>query len=110
MQALKDNASPEEIKRLVDELRTALSRYLQALAAQAQTWNLVWSDEFNGSSVNTGNWTFETGGHGWGNQELEMYTNGANASVANGIRRAVSAPRITQSHSNYLRIRLGWVQ
>jgi uncharacterized protein (TIGR02302 family) len=35
-QALKDNASPDEIKRLVDELRSALSRYLQALAAQAQ--------------------------------------------------------------------------
>ena len=36
MQALKDNASPEEIQRLVEELRTALSRYLQALAEQAQ--------------------------------------------------------------------------
>lgn len=36
MQALKDNASPEEIQRLMDELRGALSRYLQALAQQAQ--------------------------------------------------------------------------
>ena len=36
MQALKENASPEEIKRLVDELRSALSRYLQALASQQQ--------------------------------------------------------------------------
>ncbi len=35
-EALKQNASPEEIDRLVDELRTALSRYLQALAEQAQ--------------------------------------------------------------------------
>jgi uncharacterized protein (TIGR02302 family) len=35
-QALKDNASPEEIQRLVDQLRDALSRYLQALAEQAQ--------------------------------------------------------------------------
>jgi uncharacterized protein (TIGR02302 family) len=35
-EALKDNASPEEIKRLVDELRDALSRYLQALASQQQ--------------------------------------------------------------------------
>ena len=34
--ALKENASPEEIKRLVDELRSALSRYLQAMAEQAQ--------------------------------------------------------------------------
>ena len=36
MQALKENTSPEEIKRLVDELRSALSRYLQALASQQQ--------------------------------------------------------------------------
>ena len=36
MQALKDNASPEEIKRLVDELRSALANYLQALASQQQ--------------------------------------------------------------------------
>src|SRR5690349_9562719 len=63
----------------------AAAGLLAAPSAQAQTWNLVWSDEFNGSSVNTANWTFETGGGGWGNQELENYTNGANASVANGI-------------------------
>jgi beta-glucanase (GH16 family) len=50
-----------------------------------QTWNLVWSDEFDGSSVNTSNWNFETGGGGWGNNELEYYTNGANASVSGGI-------------------------
>jgi uncharacterized protein (TIGR02302 family) len=36
MQALKEDTSPEEIKRLVDELRSALSRYLQALASQQQ--------------------------------------------------------------------------
>ena len=35
-EALKRNASPEELDRLVDELRSALSRYLQALAEQAQ--------------------------------------------------------------------------
>ena len=35
-QALKEKASPEEIKRLVDELREALSHYLQALASQQQ--------------------------------------------------------------------------
>jgi uncharacterized protein (TIGR02302 family) len=36
MQALQENTTPEEIKRLVDELRSALSRYLQALASQQQ--------------------------------------------------------------------------
>lgn len=35
-QALKENAPPEEIERLMSELRTALSKYLQTLAEQAQ--------------------------------------------------------------------------
>jgi len=52
----------------------------------AQSWNLVWSDEFNGNSVNTNDWNFDTGGSGNGNNELEYYTSGgANTSVANGI-------------------------
>ena len=34
MQALRDNAPAEDIKRRIEELRAALSRYLQALAAQ----------------------------------------------------------------------------
>ena len=46
---------------------------------------LVWSDEFDGSSIDLTNWTYDLGGHGWGNQELQVYTNQAeNAYVANG--------------------------
>ena len=40
-------------------------------------WKLVWSDEFNapdGSPVDTTKWVSESGGNGWGNQELEYYT------------------------------------
>ncbi|ACE84459.1 family 16 glycosylhydrolase [Cellvibrio japonicus] len=40
---------------------------------------LVWADEFN--NINTANWTFETGGGGWGNNELQYYTGGQNASI-----------------------------
>lgn len=51
----------------------------------SQSWNLVWSDEFNSNSINTSNWTFEYGNSGWGNNELECYTRRAdNAKVANG--------------------------
>lgn len=40
---------------------------------------LVWSDEFNGSgAINTNNWTYEIGGGGWGNQEVQSYTNSLN--------------------------------
>lgn len=46
---------------------------------------LVWSDEFDGNNVDLNFWTFETGSGGWGNQELQNYTNGNNAEVNNGI-------------------------
>jgi uncharacterized protein (TIGR02302 family) len=36
MRALQENAPAEEVKRRIEELRAALSRYLQALAAQQQ--------------------------------------------------------------------------
>lgn len=42
---------------------------------------LVWSDEFN--SISSSNWTFETGGGGWGNNELQFYTGGQNAFIQN---------------------------
>ena len=47
---------------------------------------LVWSDEFDGNSINNSNWTFETGNNnGWGNSELENYTSRTkNAFVSNG--------------------------
>ena len=39
-------------------------------------WSLVWSDEFNGDgpSVDASKWVIETGGGGFGNNELEYYT------------------------------------
>jgi beta-glucanase (GH16 family) len=44
----------------------------------APQWTLTWSDEFNGpdgSAVDASKWVTETGGNGWGNDELEYYTN-----------------------------------
>ncbi|WP_346856218.1 family 16 glycosylhydrolase [uncultured Draconibacterium sp.] len=46
---------------------------------------LSWADEFDGTAVNTSDWTFETGASGWGNNELQNYTNGANAEVKDGL-------------------------
>ena len=55
---------------------------------QHASWNLIWSDEFNapnGSPVDSTKWVTETGGGGWGNNELEYYTaRPANASQQNG--------------------------
>jgi beta-glucanase (GH16 family) len=40
----------------------------------SQNWQLVWSDEFDSTSLDLSSWTRETGGHGWGNNELQYYT------------------------------------
>jgi beta-glucanase (GH16 family) len=50
-----------------------------ATVAQAQTWTQVWSDEFNGSNgaaLSGSTWTYDTGGGGWGNNELQYYQAG----------------------------------
>ncbi len=51
--------------------------------------NLAWSDEFNGTSLDTANWVYDLGigpnSDGWGNSEWEVYTsNSANQYFTNG--------------------------
>jgi beta-glucanase (GH16 family) len=46
--------------------------------AEAAVGPVTWSDEFNGASgsaIDSSKWKFDTGGSGWGNNELEYYTN-----------------------------------
>lgn len=45
---------------------------------------LVWNDEFDGTSISEENWLFETGGGGWGNSELQNYQANGNAEVSDG--------------------------
>ena len=57
-------------------------------SAPQTNYVLAWSDEFNapnGSLPDSSKWVMETGGGGWGNHELESYTNRArNAHVQSG--------------------------
>lgn len=50
-------------------------------------YQLVWSDEFNTPGMaDTAKWNYDTGGGGWGNNELQFYTKARkeNARVENG--------------------------
>ncbi|MDR4888382.1 family 16 glycosylhydrolase [Fredinandcohnia sp. QZ13] len=38
-------------------------------------WKLVWSDEFDGNSLDESKWNYVQGGGGYGNNELQNYTN-----------------------------------
>jgi beta-glucanase (GH16 family) len=57
-------------------------------ASKPAAWTLDWSDEFNGANGSLPDptkWTYDIGGNGWGNDELEYYTNRpVNASIQNG--------------------------
>src|SRR5260370_27519831 len=70
----------------------------------AQSWTQVWSDEFNGpagSAPDPSNWTYDTGGGGWGNNELEIYcAPGSNASPC-----SASNPNIYQDGNGNLVIK-----
>jgi beta-glucanase (GH16 family) len=63
-------------------------------------WNIVWSDEFNGTLINSNVWTYDLGNNsGWGNSELEYYTSSnQNAYVSNGFLHIVA---LQQSINGY---------
>jgi beta-glucanase (GH16 family) len=73
--------SPSSLNRSL-ALACLILLVIPAAAAQARRpdpakWQLTWSDEFsgpNGSSPDPAKWSFETGGSGYGNNELETYT------------------------------------
>ena len=52
---------------------------------EIEGWNIVWQDEFDKDSLDLTKWSRETGGHGWGNNELQYYTDSdSNSYVENG--------------------------
>ena len=42
---------------------------------QRDGWTLTWQDEFTAPEVDLTNWMYELGGNGWGNAELQYYSN-----------------------------------
>jgi beta-glucanase (GH16 family) len=65
--------------------------------SQADGLSLVWADEFDTPGLpDPTKWTYDVGGHGWGNNELQFYTDGRleNARVEDGrlIIEAIREP------------------
>ena len=73
-------------KKLV--FMTGLVLIMNGLAGQ--NWQLVWSDEFDGDTLDMTKWSYQTGTGSeygldrWGNNELEYYKE-ENVSVADGL-------------------------
>ncbi len=66
-------------------------------------WVLVWNDEFDGPALNLEKWSYEIGGHGWGNNELQYYSDDdSTAFIQDGklVIRADLVPQGTGSSDN----------
>lgn len=73
-----------------------------------QMKKLVWADEFNGTGLpDSSKWSYDTGGHGWGNNELQFYTNARieNAHIETG-NLVIEARQEAYNGSQYTSARL----
>ncbi|MCD7973672.1 MAG: family 16 glycosylhydrolase [Candidatus Azobacteroides sp.] len=77
-----------------------------SLQAQDEDYELVWSDEFDGDEINTENWNFEIGGGGWGNRELQYYTDRRDNSFIRDGKLVIKVLQETYGNNNYTSARL----
>ncbi|MCF7885075.1 MAG: glycoside hydrolase family 16 protein [Candidatus Marinimicrobia bacterium] len=75
-------------------------------------WKLVWHDEFDSDSLNTQLWKYETGGHGWGNNEEQYYTERRENAYLKDGNLIICARKENYEDSDYTSARLnsrqGW--
>lgn len=72
-------------------------------AVDEVAWKLAWSDEFNGpdgSAVDSTKWSFDVGGKGWGNNELETYTSRTTNAHVEGGSLVIKAMKETLTGSD----------
>ena len=76
---------------------------------QNDSYKLVWSDEFdyNGLPDST-KWNYEVGGHGWGNNEKQFYTEKSleNSHIKDGKLHIIAFKKDHENSSNYTSARL----
>jgi beta-glucanase (GH16 family) len=70
----------------------------------AQCPNIVWSDEFDGTTLDLTKWSYQLGGNGWGNSELQNYTD-QNATVSDGTLKITAKAEAYQGN-NYTSSRI----
>lgn len=78
------------------------------IGAGKSEWKLVWRDEFDYEGLpDPAKWAYDVGGHGWGNRELQYYTEARekNARVEAGVL-IIEAHREQYEGSNYTSARL----
>jgi beta-glucanase (GH16 family) len=72
-------------------------------------WRLTWSDEFdgiNGSKPDSTKWVYDIGGTGWGNNELQYYTDSAKNAYQENGRLVIKAIKENVGGRNYTSARI----
>ena len=95
-------------------IAAVLAVFLSAgTAAQAQTtltqppgWVLDWHDEFDGRTLDRTTWVPETGGNGWGNQELQFYTDRPDNVRVDGGNLVIEARKEDRGGRHYTSARI----
>ena len=76
--AAKSNKSYGPVQNLLLSVSCGLAVMLILAVpgkSTAQAWQLVWQDEFDYVGLpDPSKWNYDVGGHGWGNAELQYYT------------------------------------
>jgi beta-glucanase (GH16 family) len=100
---------------IIPTAAAVLASFTAHAAAQGSPgpeWSLVFADEFDGLLLNANNWSYQTGTgtefglNGWGNNELQNYTNrSANSFVSDGTLKIIARQENFQG-SNYTSARI----
>ena len=87
---------------------TSLKMSKDVTAAPTTSSKMVWSDEFNGASIDTSKWGYEigTGSSGWGNNEQQYYTNRSDNAYVSGGALHIRAKKESYGGMNYTSARL----
>ncbi|MDN3486542.1 family 16 glycosylhydrolase [Pseudoalteromonas sp. APC 3224] len=76
-------------------------------AQPVSDWQMVWSDEFDGTSIDTNKWNFELNCAGGGNNEKQCYTDSEqNAFIKDGVLNIVALPAEEGAEKPYTSARL----
>ncbi|MCR4650360.1 MAG: family 16 glycosylhydrolase [Lachnospiraceae bacterium] len=75
-------------------------------AEAAEQYELVWSDEFDGNTLNRNNWNVEVNGYGGWNNELQYYLDSPNNIVVNNGTLKIIARKERYQDKDYTSARL----
>ncbi|MGY5450268.1 glycoside hydrolase family 16 protein [Agarivorans sp. MS3-6] len=93
-----------------DTLASATTSPPNSNHSPAVKWQLTWSDEFEGKQLDLNKWAFDIGNgfilngqyiSGWGNRELQAYTNHSRNVGLNGQGQLVIQARVESSSDSY---------